>query len=64
MTTNTLIHTEQGIRVSVSDWQGDKGVWLHLQQNGWSTGTYFSHSEAKLLIAALQYTLDQQTKES
>jgi hypothetical protein len=64
MTTNTLINTEQGIRVSVSDWQRDKGVWLHLMQNGWSTGTYFSHSEAKLLIAALQYTLNQQTKES
>jgi len=63
MTTNTLIKTDQGIRVSVSDWQGDKGVWLHLMQNGWSTGTYFSQWETKLLIAALQHTLNQQTKE-
>jgi len=62
-TTNTLINTEQGIRVSVSDWQGDKGAWLHLIQNGWSAGFYFSRSETKLLIAALQYTLNQQTKE-
>jgi hypothetical protein len=55
---NMTMNTEQGIRVSVSEWQGDKGAWLHLIQNGWSAGMYFSRSETKLLITALQATLN------
>jgi hypothetical protein len=55
---NMTMNTEQGIRVSVSEWQGDKGAWLHLMQAGWSNGLYFSRSEVKLLITTLQATLN------
>ena len=55
---NMTMNTEQGIRVSVSEWQGDKGAWLHLIQGGWSNGLYFSRSEVKLLITTLQATLN------
>lgn len=58
-----IINTEQGVRVSASDWQGDKGAWLHLMQSGWSMGLYFSRSETQLLIKTLQSILNQQTKE-
>jgi hypothetical protein len=55
---NMTMNTEQGIRLSVSEWQGDKGAWLHLMQAGWSNGIYLSRSETNLLITALKATLN------
>ena len=52
----TTIRTENGVRVSVSEWD-DGGVWLSLINRGGSTYTPLTRAEAEQLLAGLQAIL-------
>jgi hypothetical protein len=54
--TETIIKTENGNRVSASEWD-DGGVWLHLQLSGSTAYTALTRSEAEQLLAGLQAIL-------
>ena len=54
----TIIHCEQGVRVSVSDF--DENVWLHLSMRNGTSHAVLSRSEAELLVAGLQAILAQE----
>ena len=52
----TTIHTEEGIRVSVSEWD-DGGAWLHLILRGSTAHAVLTRKEAEQLLAGLQAIL-------
>ena len=52
----TVIRTEEGIRVSVSEWD-ESGVWLSLQARHGSSHVIFNRAEAEQLLAGLQTVL-------
>jgi hypothetical protein len=59
MTTDidTGFYTEDGVRVSVSNWD-DGGVWLSLQVRGGSAYAAMTRKEAEQLLAGLQAVLN------
>jgi len=52
----TTIHTDDGVRVSVDEWD-DGGVWLHLQGRGASMHCTLTRTEAEQMLAGLQAIL-------
>lgn len=53
----TVIHTEQNARVSVSDW--DEGcVWLHIMVPGGSCNAVLTHGEAQRMMEGLKAILE------
>ena len=52
----TSISTENGVRVSVSEWD-DNGAWLYLQGRGASMSAVLTRTEAQQLMAGLQEIL-------
>jgi hypothetical protein len=55
--TEVVIKTEDGVRVSVSDWD-DGGAWLHLQRFNGSMSAMLTRDEAQRLVAGLQAVLN------
>jgi hypothetical protein len=53
----TTIHTEDGVRVSVDQWD-DGGAWLSLQVRGGSAYAAMTRKEAEQLLAGLQAVLN------
>lgn len=53
----TVIKTEDNVRVSVSDWDSG-GAWLHLQGHGASMNAVLTRDEAQQLVAGLQAVLN------
>lgn len=53
---NTVINTERGCRVTVSDWD-DGGTWLRIGHDSGSTYTSFTPEETRELINALELVL-------
>jgi hypothetical protein len=53
----TIISTENGVRVNVSEWDKDGGVWLYLAGRGASMSTVLTRTEAQALVAGLQEIL-------
>jgi hypothetical protein len=53
----TIIKTEDGVRVSVDSWD-DGGAWLHLQGRGASMNAVLTRDEAQRLVDGLQRILD------
>ena len=53
----TIISTESGVKVSISEWD-DGGAWLHLQLRGGSAHTVLTKDEAQQLLAGLQAILE------
>lgn len=51
----TIIHNEDGVRVSVDEWYG--GLWLNLQAHNASMHTTFTREEAEQLLVGLQKIL-------
>ena len=58
MENETIISTESGVKVSISEW--DDGAWLHLQLRGGSAHTVLTKDEAKRLLEGLQAILTQE----
>jgi hypothetical protein len=54
----TIIHTDEGVRVSVSD--HDEGVWLHLSLRHGTAFAVMNRDEAERLMAGLQAILAQE----
>lgn len=52
----TVIHTDDGVRVSVSKWD-DGGAWLHLSMSHGDMRAVFTRSEAQKLLSGLQEIL-------
>jgi hypothetical protein len=52
----TIIYTEDSVRLSVSEWD-DGGAWLHLQVKGGSSSAILTRKEAEQLMAGLQAIL-------
>lgn len=52
----TIIQTEDGIRVSVSEWD-EGGAWLHLSQRSGTSHAVLTRAEAEQLLAGLQAIL-------
>ena len=55
----TTIHTEEGVRVSVSEWD-DGGAWLHLSMRCGTSHAALTRAEAEQLLAGLQAILAKQ----
>ena len=55
--TEVVIKTEDGVRVSVSDWDSG-GAWLHLQGRGATMSAVLTREEAQQLVAGLQAVLN------
>jgi hypothetical protein len=55
METNTIIYTEEQVRISVD--QNDEGVWLSLQARGASMYAVLTRAEAEQMLAGLQAIL-------
>ena len=55
----TTFRTEDGVRVSVSDWD-DGGAWISLQLRGASANAVLTRNEAQQLLAGLQEILAQE----
>jgi hypothetical protein len=55
----TIIHTEDGVRVSVSDF--DEGVWLHLSMRHGTSHAVLTREEAERLLEGLQAILEKET---
>jgi hypothetical protein len=53
----TVIKTEEGIRVLVSEWYESR-VWLSLQARHGSSQVIFNRAEAEQLLAGLKAILD------
>jgi len=53
----TIIKTEDGVRVSVSDWDSG-GAWLHLQGRGATMSAVLTRDEAQQLVNGLQAILN------
>ena len=54
---DTGFYTEDGVRVSVSNWD-DGGAWLSLQVRGGSAYAAMTRKEAEQLLAGLQAVLN------
>ena len=54
---NIIFHTEDGIRISVSEWDVG-GVWLHLSSTRGTNHAALTRSEAQELFQALLTVLD------
>ena len=52
----TIIYTEDGVRVSVSEWD-DTGVWMGLQASHGSFNMTLTNAEAEQLLVGLQAVL-------
>jgi hypothetical protein len=52
----TIIKTEDGVRLSVSEWD-DGGAWLHLSMRSGSAHAVLTSKEAEQLLAGLQAIL-------
>ena len=52
-----VIKTEDGVRVSVSDWDSG-GAWMHLQGRHGSMSAMLTRDEAQRLVAGLQAVLN------
>lgn len=55
--TEVVIKTEDGVRVSASNYDAD-GAWLHLQGRGASMNAVLTRDEAQRLVAGLQAILN------
>ena len=55
----TIISTEHGVRVSVSEWEDD-GAWLHLQGRNANMSTVLTRAEAQQLLVGLQAILSKE----
>ena len=55
--TEVVIKTEDGVRVSVSDWDSG-GAWLYLQGRNGSMSAVLTRDEAQRLVDGLQRILD------
>lgn len=55
----TVIHTDDGVRVSASKWD-DGGVWLSLSMKHGHVSTIFTRSEAQQLLDGLQEILSKE----
>ena len=55
----TTIYTEEGVRISVDEWD-DGGVWLSLRNNGASLYTTMTRADAEQLLAGLQKILSKE----
>jgi hypothetical protein len=53
----TIIKTEDGVRLSLNAWD-DGGAWLHLMVNGGSAYTPLTRAEAEQLLVGLQAILE------
>ena len=53
----TTITTEDGVRVSVSEWD-DGGAWLHLSMRGSTAHAALTRAEAQQLLEGLQAVLN------
>jgi hypothetical protein len=56
---NTVIYTEDGVRVSVSDYD-ESNIWLHISNAGFTSGITMSHADARALINGLQKLFPQE----
>ena len=54
---NTVLNTERGCRVTVSDWGDDGGTWLRIGHSHGGTYTSFTPEETRELINALELAL-------
>lgn len=52
----TVINTEHGVRVNVTEWD-EASVWLYLAGNNASMSTVLTRAEAQALVAGLQEIL-------
>ena len=52
----TIIKTEDGVRLSVSEWD-DGGAWLHLTMRSGFAHAVLTRNEAKQLMSGLQAIL-------
>ena len=52
----TIIKTEDGVRVSIDTWD-EGGAWLHLGMRNGSSSAIFTRAEAEKLLAGLQAIL-------
>ena len=55
----TIVSTQEGAKISVSEWD-DGGAWLHLQVRGGSAYATLTRAEAEQLLAGLQLLLAQE----
>jgi hypothetical protein len=55
----TTIYTEEGVRISVDEWD-EGGVWLSLRNNGASLYTTMTRADAEQLLAGLQKILSKE----
>lgn len=55
----TIIKTEDGVRVSISDF--DEGVWLHLSMRHGTAHATLTRAEAESLLDGLQAILEKET---
>lgn len=53
----TIIKTEDGVRVSVDSWD-DGGAWLHLSMGHGTASAVLTRAEAQKLLAGLQAVLE------
>jgi hypothetical protein len=56
----TVIYTEERVRVSISEWD-DGGAWLHLQVLGGTAHAILTKAEAEQLLVGLQQILTKET---
>ena len=52
----TIIKTEDGVRVSIDSWDNG-GAWLHLSMRNGTASAIFTRAEAEKLLAGLQAVL-------
>ena len=55
--TEVVIKTEDGLRVSASNWD-ENGAWLHLRSPAASMSAVLTRDEARRLVAGLQAILN------
>ena len=55
----TIIKTEDGVRVSIDSWDNG-GAWIGLQVRGGSAYAFLTRSEAEQMLAGLQAILAQE----
>jgi hypothetical protein len=55
----TVIKTEDGVRVSIDSWD-EGGAWIGLQMRGGSAYAVLTRSEAEQMLAGLQAILAQE----
>jgi hypothetical protein len=55
----TTIYTEEGVRISVDEWD-DGGVWLSIRNNGASIYATMTRADAEQILAGLQKILNKE----